>query len=163
MRGLLGCSIGLDGGGLDGDVRFIRRSGRRPSFNCQHAKKGAERMVCSSEELSALDLELAGLRQNPDRTSQAGRARGEERAARLAARPRCLRSCLRVHLEFLSPAHPRAAQLAALKQDREKWEAAIAAHRNGEARRHPLPGAGVRPSFARWNRDGACAAEWTSG
>jgi hypothetical protein len=35
MRGLLGCSIGLDGGGLDGDVRFIRRSGRRAKLQLQ--------------------------------------------------------------------------------------------------------------------------------
>ena len=135
-----------------------------PRFNCKHAKKGAERMVCSSEELSALDLELAGLYGRTQIELRKWDAlSGEERAARLAARPRCLRSCLRMHLEFLSPANPRAAQLAALKQDREKWEAAIAAHRKREARRHPLPGAGVRPSFARLNRDGACAAEWTSG
>ena len=61
MRGLLGCSIGLDGGGLDGDVRFIRRSGRRAKLQLQTCQEGAERMVCNSEELSALDLELAGL------------------------------------------------------------------------------------------------------
>jgi uncharacterized protein len=32
-----------------------------PSFNCKYAKKPAERAVCHDAELSALDLELAGL------------------------------------------------------------------------------------------------------
>jgi uncharacterized protein len=56
MRGLLGAVLAL----TVMSASFGAQAAG-PSFNCKHAKKGAERMVCSSEELSALDLELVGL------------------------------------------------------------------------------------------------------
>ena len=56
MRGLLGAVLAL----MVMSAPFGAQAAG-PSFSCKHAKKGAERMVCSSEELSAFDLELAGL------------------------------------------------------------------------------------------------------
>ena len=73
MRGLLGAVLAL----MVMSAPFGAQAAG-PSFSCKHAKKGAERMVCSSEELSALDLELA---QKPDGTSQVGRARRRKSSA----------------------------------------------------------------------------------
>ena len=61
MRGLLGAVLALTVAALTVMSASFGAQAAGPSFNCKHAKKGAERMVCSSEELSALDLELVGL------------------------------------------------------------------------------------------------------
>ena len=61
MRGLLGAVLALTVAALTVMSASFGAQAAGPSFNCKHAKKGAERMVCSSEELSVLDLELAGL------------------------------------------------------------------------------------------------------
>jgi uncharacterized protein len=61
MRGLLGAVLALTVAAFTVMSASFGAQAAGQSFNCKHGKKGAERMVCSSEELSALDLELAGL------------------------------------------------------------------------------------------------------